>query len=547
MLRKPLLSLLLGVSVLSAACSDDEPTPDPAVLIIDRDTVDFGELDVGQSSPEHLFTVRNASPTAVESVSVKVEGSGFTIAANTCEHFLDAGMECEVRVRFSPRLAGLNEARLMVEGAPDGDSAVLKGLGIGYVEVRSLPGDGARVVAEEDGWSCDEPCMVPVRRARVTLRAEPVGLPTWGGDCAAVAGGGCSLTMDGRKVVSLEELESFVRWEVRRDSHPRSVATTANGDIYVLEIGQLQRLSGTGQATWSVPLSGGVKLALDGAGTAYVVDYSGRVTRYVGGLAQWTSSESTETLSWHNLAVSANGHVYVLLNLGNGVDGQQLKLIALSPQGTERWSLLFDEGQFNHASGLEVNAQGEVYVSGSAFNRDAASGEPEHVASYFRKYSAEGVLQWETRNNWYLFAVNAEGATSTLLPHHRPTGGFIQLWIDANGNTQWDATIPGGPGVVTLQTFTSTSTLLIGGHELLADGAQRGRGWFSAMDVTTRAPGPATFVEGSTGSAGGPVRLSGLALTPTGHVVVVGGFGAGLDEGEGFIRLYDSRVLTGAP
>src|SRR5688572_28320094 len=70
MLRKPLLSLLLSASVLSSACSDsdsdDEQKPDPAVLIIDRDAVDFGELEVGQVSPEHLFTVRNASPSAVE-------------------------------------------------------------------------------------------------------------------------------------------------------------------------------------------------------------------------------------------------------------------------------------------------------------------------------------------------------------------------------------------------------------------------------------------------------------------------------------------------
>ncbi|NVJ17888.1 PQQ-binding-like beta-propeller repeat protein [Myxococcus sp. AM010] len=546
MLRKPLLSLLLSASVLSAACSREEQKP--AVLIIDREEADFGELEVGRSSPEQLFTVRNASPSAVESVSVKVEGSGFTITANTCERFLDAGRECEVRVRFSPRLAGPSEARLEVEGAPDVDSAVLKGMGVGYVEVRSLPGGGARVGADGEGWSCDEPCRMPVRKAQVTLRAAPAGIPTWGGACAVVAGGGCSLVMDGTKVVSLEALESLLRWEARRGSHPRSVAVSAGGDIVVLEVGQLQRLSSTGQLRWSVPLSGGVEMALDGASNAYVVDYFGRVTRYdTHGQVLWTSSESVENPNWPELAVSASGNVYVLLSLGNHELARQLELIAISPQAAKRWSLRFNEGQFNYASGLAVNDQGEVYLSGSVFNRNETSGESVFVKSYLRKYSAEGATLWETQDGWDLFAVNAEGATSTLLPNtSQSAGGFTQRWIGANGVTQWTATIPNGPGVVTLQTFASSGTLLVGGHEPLAVGTEFGRGWFAAMNLTTRALGPVTYVEGSTGT-GGPVRISDLSLTPAGHVVVTGGFGAVTDQGEGYIRVYDGRVLTGEP
>ncbi|CAM4516312.1 MULTISPECIES: PQQ-binding-like beta-propeller repeat protein [Myxococcus] len=545
MLRKPLLSLLLSASVLSAACSDDEQKP--AVLIIDRETVDFGELEVGQVSPEHLVTVRNASPSAVESVSVKVEGSGFTIAANTCERFLDAGMECEVRVRFSPRLAGPSEARLKVEGAPDVDSAILKGMGVGYVEVRSLPGDGAHVVAEEEGWFCGEPCKVPVRKAQVTLRTAPAGIPTWGGDCVVVAGGGCSLVIDGTKVVSLEALDSLLRWEARRGAHPRSVAVSAGGDIAVLEAGQLQRLSSTGEVLWSVSLSDGVAMALDGASNAYVVDSSGRVTRYdPSGQVLWTALVAVENPSWPELAVSASGHVYVLLSLGNHEIARQLKLIAVSPQAAERWSLLFNEGQFNYTWGLAVNAQGEVYLAGSVHNRDATSGQSVFVKSYLRKYSAEGAIRWETQDIGSLFAVNPEGATSTLSPGDGTTEGFTQRWIGANGMTQWNAAVSNVPGVVTLQTFSPSGTLLIGGHELLAGGTEIGRGWFAAMNLTTRALGPVTYVEGSTGG-GGPVRISGLALTPGGHVVVTGGFSATWDQDGGFIRVYDGRVLTGVP
>ena len=548
MFRKPLLSVLVGVSVLFAACSD-EPKPDPAVLIIDRDGVDFGELELGQSSPETLFTVRNASPWAVESVSVKVEGSGFTIAASTCERFLDAGDECEVRVRFSPRLAGPNEALLQVEGAPEVDRAVLKGMAVGHVEVRSLPGVGVRVVAEGEDWFCDGPCTVPVRKAGLTLRAEPAGFPEWGGDCTVVAGGGCSLVIDGTKVVSLRELAPLVQWEVRRGAHPQSVAVAPGGDIVVLEYGQLLRFSGTGEPRWSVSLGGGADMALDGEGNAYVVDYSGGVTRYdVNGQVSWTfSPQSVGPLNRHKLVVSASGHVYVLLNQSQGDSMRHLMLIAVSPQGAERWSQRLDEGPINVTSGLAVDAQGEVYLSLTVYNLGETPQEWVFVKDAFRKYSAEGVLRWEMQEAWSLFAVNAEGTTSTLMNEFRDTAmGFSHRWIGANGVTQWTQTSSSGPGVLTLQTFSPTGTLLVGGHEFHEGGGAFGRGLFFAMNLATRAPGPVTYVEDIPGM-GSPSRISGLALTPMGQVVVTGGFIAVEGPGDGYIRMYDRRVLTGGP
>ncbi|WP_240359269.1 PQQ-binding-like beta-propeller repeat protein [Pyxidicoccus trucidator] len=551
MLRKPLLSLLLllGAPVFLAACSDsDEQKPDPAVLIIDRPSLDFGELEVGQSSPEYLFTVRNASAYAVESVSVVVEGSGFSIATNTCERFLDAGLECEVRVKFTPRLAGPNEARLKVQGAPDVDEAVLTGMAVAWVDVQDLPGGGARVVAEAgeaDEWSCGQPCRMAVRKPQLTLRAAPTGFPTWGGDCTVAAGGGCSLVMDGTKVVSLQEIASAIRWEVRREAHPRSVAVATDGDILVQEVGQLLRFSSTGQVRWSVPLSGGGQMAVDGQGHIYVADFYGQVTRYdANGQAQWVSSRPGESSSWNGLAVSASGHVYVLVSLGQSETSRQFKLIALSPEGGERWSVLFDEGHFNYSYGMGVDARGEVFVSGGAYNRTATPGERVFVKNYYRKYSAEGALRWETPESWGNFAVNAEGATSVVSYNPQSPGGFSQWWIGASGTLQWNSTVPSSPGVIALQTFSSSGALLIGGHETSAGSTENGRGWFAAMNLTTRALGQAVYVEAPTG---GPVRISGLTLTPTGNIAVIGGFGSLSGQGEGYLRMYDSRVLTTNP
>ncbi|GHH01468.1 PQQ-binding-like beta-propeller repeat protein [Comamonas sp. JC664] len=549
MLRKPLLSLLLGASVLSAACSDsDDPKPDPAVLIIDRDEVDFGEQDVGLASPEHVFTVRNASPSAVESISVKVEGSGFTISASTCERFLDAGRECEVRVRFMPQLAGPNEALLHVEGAPEVDRAVLKGVGVGHVVVQSVSGAGVRVVVEGQDVSCDGPCRVPVRAARVTLRTDPAGFADWIGECTVVPGAGCSLVMNGTKVVALREFAPLVRWELRRDSHPRSVAVLPGGDILVLEAEQLLRLSGTGDLRWAVSMSHSRKMALDGEGNIYVLEISGWVVRYEpDGRLQWRSQWPGAPSLGQDLAVSASGHVYALVVQNPHPLSQQLKLIALSAQGTERWSLTFNEGAINTSHGLAVDAQGEVYLSGSVFNTNATTGEWTHVKSYFRKYSPEGSLRWETADGGSLFAVNAEGATSTLMRDFLPSGlSWVQRWMGANGQTQWTEPLPASPGMVTLQAFSSPGTLLVGGHEDALGTTAVGRGWFFVLNLPSRAPGPVTYVEERPGM-GGPVVISGLALTPAGHVVVAGGFGSHQDAGDGYIRMYDRRVLTDVP
>ncbi|WP_426754751.1 hypothetical protein [Myxococcus sp. Y35] len=73
--------LLADMPSLLLACSDEpEPT---SVLIIDRESLDFGEVDAGWSSAEHLFTMRNASPAAVQPVSMVLEGSGFSIIDST--------------------------------------------------------------------------------------------------------------------------------------------------------------------------------------------------------------------------------------------------------------------------------------------------------------------------------------------------------------------------------------------------------------------------------------------------------------------------------
>jgi hypothetical protein len=549
MLRQSLRSLLLLASapVFVLACSGDpeEPPAEPsptAALIIDRASVDYGELEVGQSSAEHLFTVRNASPVAVEAVKVLVDRPAFVITANTCERFLDAGRECQVRVKFAPTLAGTYEARLRMEGAPEVDHAVLSGTAFAYVDVRAVP-PSTQVVVGQDEASCGSPCRVPVRSAEVTLRVAPAGFPRWGGACAT-ATRACKLRMDGTKVVSLEELSPAVKWEQRWDRHPRTVAVAPDGDIVVQDGGYVTRLSSTGQTRWRLEALGPTGMALDRDGNAHVLSYSGRVTRLApDGRELWSFLPQDTEIWGQRIAVAPDGSAYFVVGMGMSPTARQFKLYALTSQGTERWSRTFDEGSINYLVGLGVDAQGAVYLSGDVYRSD---GTPTGLISekrYFRKLRHDGTQVWETQESWYNFAVSSTGMTSAILSTGGAVPGAFHQWmIDSNGRTLWNTPTLVGPGVVDTQGFSAGDTLLVGGHqESSATSTVPGRGWFAAMNLDARLPGPVTYVDAP---ANVGARVASLALTPNGGVVVGLGFGAEAQGREGSVRVYDARVLT---
>ncbi|QSQ21893.1 PQQ-binding-like beta-propeller repeat protein [Pyxidicoccus parkwayensis] len=543
MFRKPLsLMLLLGAPILFGACGDseEEPQPEPAALIIDREAVDYGELEVGQASAEQRFVVRNASPSAVESVTVSIDGTGFAIMANTCERYLDAGMECEVQVKFAPRLAGTYEARLKVQGAPSVDQAVLKGVAFGWVDVTSMPA-GVKVVAGDGEWTCSEPCRKAVRKAEIILHTAPEGFPSWGGPCEAAPNNGCLLRMDGPKAVFVRSVTPLFQWEVRRDLEPMSLVVAPNGDILVQDFSNLTRLSSTGQVLWTRSVTSAAKLVVDGEGRVYVMSYSGRVSRLgADGQELWGYLPTGNLLNGHFLGVSTGGHLYVMVDLGSLDGPRQARLVALTPDGTERWSVAFDEGTHNYPYGMGVDASGAVYVSGGVYNQNATTGESVFVKGYLRKFNSEGTRLWETTSAFYGFTTSSWGElTSTSSSANDPPGGFAVYWIGTNGNPVWSTPYSQGPGMVSAQAFSSAGSLLLGGYESLTGGAV-GRGWFAPFNTQTRVLGPVTYVDASFSKG---TRVSSLAFTPAGNVVVGGG--PGDSSLSGFVRLYDARILSG--
>ncbi|RKI74003.1 choice-of-anchor D domain-containing protein [Corallococcus sp. AB049A] len=547
MLRKSLALVLL-----LAACSDEPaaPAPAPAALIIDRKSFDFGEWEAGKSSAEQLFTVRNASPANVESVSVSVEGSdSFSLASSTCEKYLAAGMECEVRVRFAPRLGGTHSARLKVAGAPSVEQTELQGTGFAWVDVSSMP-PGTRVMAGDDSFTCTQPCRQAVRKAEVTLYAGPEGFPTWGAACASAPRNGCLLRLDASKSVALEAWTPLYQWEVRRSRPPVTVAPLANGSIVVLDALGVTSLDSAGQERWSLPMND-YKMAVTSDGYISLVRYDGLVSQYdSNGRIRWTYTPSEYIYSARTVA-DGLGNTYVLGVKVNSDATQTLKLVALSREGVELWSASISEAQFNYSLGLGVVADGSsVYVAGSAFNREAPPpANPVFVKNFIQKLTPAGVVLWTKEVNWVQVSFAHTGEMISIVNLVSPPGGVMSWWMDPEGNVLWNAQTPTGegPGVADTYVFASNAgaapRLLFGGHELLPGTETYGRGWFADMgDRSKLVRGSVTYIDSPYGNG---AWVSSLAYTSSArHVVVGGGFGSSADTAEGFIRLYDARTLT---
>ncbi|WP_375744186.1 choice-of-anchor D domain-containing protein [Corallococcus interemptor] len=545
MFRKSLsLVLLLGAPLLFGACSDE-----PA-LIIDRKSFDFGDLEVGEATAEQLFTVRNASPHDVASVGVSVEGSdAFAITSNTCEKYLAAGMECEVRVRYAPRLGGTHSASLKVAGAPSAERTELQGTAFAWVDVTSLP-PGTRIVAGDDSFTCTQPCRHAVRTAELTLYVNPEGFPTWSAACASAPRSGCLLRMDASKVVALNAWLPLYQWEVRRSRPPMAIAPLPYGNIVVLDSLGVTSLDGAGQERWSLTVPGTARLVVTSDGAISLLRYDGTVTQYDSeGRPRWTYS-AQGIRSGEFMTADTLGNTYVLLTQGNENTAVVMKLIALSREGVELWSTVINEGPINYPSGLGVMGDGShVYVVGGVYKRGATPQELVFEKNFTQKLTPAGVALWTKPASPGGVSFTPSGEMLFVFSNYSPPGGVVASWSDSDGDVLWESqTRPEkGPGVVDTYAappnFNTVPRLLLGGHELLPGTNTYGRGWFADMgDRTKLAPGAITYIESPYGN--GAWVSSVVYSFPARHVVVGGGFGSHVEPVEGFIRLYDPLTLT---
>ena len=151
MYRLPPLRFLLAtllVAVFLVACGDDDPASEPPPvdepeprISVDVSSLDFGEVDVGESV-EETAEVRNIGDGTL-SGEVTLSGSAaYELTAGSGSFSLGEGATREVTVRFTPEDEGEAEAELSITHEADNESSpfTVPAIGEGRIQLASPPG-----------------------------------------------------------------------------------------------------------------------------------------------------------------------------------------------------------------------------------------------------------------------------------------------------------------------------------------------------------------------------------------------------------------------
>lgn len=125
----------------------------PSYLTVSPASIDFGSIQVGQTSAPQTITVSNKSGKTVTVTGIRSTGAAgaFTIASNGCSR-LAAGQSCVATVTFSPVGGGGHNGSVVVESDADepGGNVAIKGTGTLSVKttaVSMISADGATACA----------------------------------------------------------------------------------------------------------------------------------------------------------------------------------------------------------------------------------------------------------------------------------------------------------------------------------------------------------------------------------------------------------------
>jgi hypothetical protein len=114
---QPLVTVPLALSVTASTAAP--------VLSFTPTAIDFGDVEVGDTSPVRAATLHNTGNAQATSLAFSdPSGSGFDAATNACGDALAAGASCVVAVTFTPAATGAVDATLEVDSA-EGASAGL--------------------------------------------------------------------------------------------------------------------------------------------------------------------------------------------------------------------------------------------------------------------------------------------------------------------------------------------------------------------------------------------------------------------------------------
>jgi len=195
-------------------------------------------------------------------------------------------------------------------------------------------------------------------------------------------------------------------------------------------------------------------IALDTGANLYVVDRtsggSNELHKYdSGGLAEWTTPFGAPSIEWGvDAAIDATGNVYVASNTQGTVQNHDEGkihgwLYKFEPSGSLVWSEQFPGASRFDVSGVAVDPNGNVYVTGSTDGALSGGAGLDHDDAFIRKYDPSGRALWTRQfGASVLRSVRVDvlgnphvsGTTEDADPFSY--GGFVRKY-DANGTVQW--------------------------------------------------------------------------------------------------------------
>ncbi len=133
---------LLGATMLAACGDDGGGTGDTGtdtgtdggmgvMLTIEPALQNFGDVVVGETSADAMFTVTNAGTAVSPALASVISGSGYEIVADMCAGMtLSAGGTCMITVNFTPSGPGAASGSLTVSAGTASAMATLEGTGL---------------------------------------------------------------------------------------------------------------------------------------------------------------------------------------------------------------------------------------------------------------------------------------------------------------------------------------------------------------------------------------------------------------------------------
>lgn len=268
------------------------------------------------------------------------------------------------------------------------------------------------------------------------------------------------------------------------------LAISSSGELYVAAYAYggpravLLKYDAGGGLLWNRILSDGigVAVALDSQENVYFAASAGGYPRDLSlwkfdaaGNEQWYRGYDGPAASHDNLvdlAIDDEDNIYILGQVRNATDGDEIALLKYSPAGAVQWARLYSDGIDNAVSGLALDSIGNVYVG--ARTRLTYT---EHELMML-KYGADGTLLYRraqagpTAGEAYPHGIAVDSADhvvmtgwtqSNLGGAHWTTVKYDavgnQLWVRHHLNTVGDWNVP----MAGVQ-FDASNNVFVGGY-----------------------------------------------------------------------------------